>query len=216
MIDIIVQGSAGKLHGVYSKGVALNSPMAVIISGSSSKGRHMNDRISYAMFRAFADLGFATLRFNFRGNGMSQGNLGGVEEEIMDTATILDWIQNQNEESDKIWIAGYDTGVMVTLQSLMRRPEINGFVLVSPDTTSTDVSFLSSRPNKGLLIQGADEPYAALEFGTYLSKTLKSKGNIDVETLKLKGNDEKYATGLKSLYDNIKGYVARETSGGLL
>jgi alpha/beta superfamily hydrolase len=216
MIDIIMQGSAGKIHGVYSKGVDPASPMAVIVPGSPEKGCHMNDRITYAMFRAFSDIGFATLRFNYRGIGMSQGVRIGAEGDIMDTATVLDWIQNQNEEGGQIWIAGYDSGVWTTLQTLMRRPEIGGFVIVSPDGETHDLSFLSSRPNKGLLVQGALEPYASLEFGVYLSKVLKSKGNIETESVKIKNCDHKYATGLKALYDNIKGYAVKETSEGLL
>lgn len=216
MIDVIVPGTAGKIHGVYSKGREPGSPLAVIISGDPEKGCNMNDRITYAMFRAFADIGFATLRFNYRGIGMSGGAREGLIGDIMDTATILDWIQNQNEEGNGIWIAGYDTGVWTTLQTLMRRPEISGFVIVSPDIETQDVSFLSSRPNKGLLIQGSVEPYSAIEFGLYLSKVLKTKGNIDMEIVKIKNNDAAYKTGLKALYDNIKGYVVKETEDNKL
>ncbi|MDR0449327.1 MAG: alpha/beta hydrolase [Rickettsiales bacterium] len=216
MIDIIIQGTAGKIHGVYSKGFLPSSPMAVIVPGAPEKGHHMNDRITYAMFRAFADIGFATLRFNYRGIGMSIGSRAGLEGDIMDTASVLDWIQNQNEEGGQIWIAGYDTGVWTTLQTLMRRPEIDGFAIVSPDIDTQDLSFLSSRPNKGMLIQGLSEPYSALEFGTHLAKVLKSKGNIDTESVRIKGNDAQYLTGLKLLYDNIKGYAKKETSEGTL
>jgi alpha/beta superfamily hydrolase len=211
-----VQGTTGKIHGVYSKGREPVSPMAVIVPGNAAAGHHMNDRISYAMFRAFADIGFATLRFNYRGIGMSQGERAGIEGDIMDTATVLDWIQNQNEEGGKIWIAGYDTGVWTTLHTLMRRPEIDGFAIVSPDVDSQDLSFLSSRPNKGILVQGANENYAAIEMATHLTRVLKTKGNIETETVRIKGNDNKYATGLKLLYDNIKGYAKKETSEGTL
>ncbi|MDR2685419.1 MAG: alpha/beta hydrolase [Rickettsiales bacterium] len=212
MIDITLQGAAGRIHGVYAKSKDPSGHMAVIIPGSPEAGCHMNDRITYAMFRAFADIGFTTLRFNYRGVGMSQGERAGLEGDIMDAANVLDWIQNQNEEGGRIWIAGYENGVWTALQTLMRRPEIGGFVLVSPDTSTTDMTFLSSRPNRGLLIQGTDESYAAIEFGTFLTKTLKTKGNIDVEIEKIKGQDAAYATGLKLLYENIKSYVARETA----
>ena len=50
---------------------------------------------------------------------------------------------------------------------MMRRPEVSGFALVSPDSSISDFGFLSPRPNRGLLLQGMAEGDNANTFGVH-------------------------------------------------
>ena len=56
------------------------------------------------------DIGFSVVRFNYRGVGDSEGTIGTTSENMLDIATVIDWIQNHNEDSDKIWLAGHQLG----------------------------------------------------------------------------------------------------------
>ena len=173
MVDVIITGEGGKLHAVYHKSDTPGAPVAVVLSGNPRQKCHMNDRTSYAMFRAFMDIGFSVVRFNYRGVNDSEGSIGTAAENMLDIATVIDWIQNNNEDSDRIWLAGNQMGAWYVLQAMMRRPEVSGFVLVSPDTSISDFQFLSPRPNRGLLLQGANEGEDAKAFGTHLTHVLK-------------------------------------------
>jgi alpha/beta superfamily hydrolase len=212
MVDVMIPGEAGKLHAVYHKANEETSALAVVLSGNPRANCHMNDRITYAMFRAFMDIGFSVLRFNYRGVGDSEGTLGATADNMIDIATVIDWIQNQNEDSDRIWLSGNQLGTWYCLQAMMRRPEVSGFVLVSPDHSASDFSFLSPRPNRGLLIQGAGESDDALAFSPYLTQILRRQAKIDLETILIKNATDKYATPaeLKQLYNDLKAYVGRE------
>ena len=214
MIDIIISGDAGKLHAVYNKAQSAAAPLAVFLSGNPRQKCHMNDRLSYAMFRAFMDIGFSVIRFNYRGVGDSEGSLGTTTDNMLDIATVIDWIQNNNEDSDKIWLAGHQLGAWYVLQTLMRRPEVTGFALVSPDPSVSDFAFLSPRPNRGLLLQGAEESEDAKAFATHLTQMLKKQAQIDLETIRIKGSDQTYATpaDLRQLYNDLKAYVGRENA----
>jgi alpha/beta superfamily hydrolase len=170
----------------------------------------MNDRINYALFRAYMDIGFSVLRFDFRGVGDSEGVLGNLDDMLRDIAGVIDWIQNQNEESDVLWLAGARQGAWYVLQTMMRRPEVSGFTLVSPDHTITNYAFLSPRPNRGLLLQGENEHQDALNFAPHLTQLLKMQAKIELETIRVKDSDEKYEHALKQMYDEIKAYVGRE------
>lgn len=214
MVDIVISGEAGKLHAVYHKADAVAAPLAVILSGNPRQKYHMNDRISYAMFRAFMDAGFSVVRFNYRGVNDSEGAIGTTSENMLDIATVIDWIQNRNEDSDKIWLAGNQLGAWYVLQAMMRRPEVSGFALVSPDPSISDFAFLSPRPNRGLLLQGASESDDAKAFATHLTQILKKQAQIDLETIRIKNSDENYSqpADLRQMYNDLKAYVGRENA----
>ena len=219
MVDVVIAGESGNLHAVYHKSELEAAPLAVILSGNPRHKYHMNDRISYAMFRAFMDIGFSVVRFNYRGVNDSEGSIGTTADNMLDIATVIDWIQNKNEDSDKIWLAGHNLGAWYVLQAMMRRPEISGFALVSPDASVSDFSFLSPRPNRGLLLQGANESEEMIAFGTHLTQILKKQAQIRLETIRIKNSDMDYSkpADLRQMYNDLKAYVGRESSdGGLL
>ena len=214
MVDIIITGEAGKLHAVYHKSETPAAPLAVVLSGNPRNRHHMNDRVSYAMFRAFMDIGFSVVRFNYRGVNDSDGALGTTSENMLDIATVIDWIQNKNEDSDKIWLAGHELGAWYVLQAMMRRPEVSGFALVSPDPSISDYSFLSPRPNRGLLLQGAAESDDARAFAEHLTQILRRQAQISLETIRIKNADSEYSqpADLRQMYNDLKAYVGRENA----
>ena len=218
MVDLIISGESGKLHAVYHKSAVEAAPLAVVLSGNPRNKCHMNDRISYAMFRAFMDIGFSVVRFNYRGVGDSAGMIGTTTENMLDIATVIDWIQNHNEDSEKIWLAGHQLGAWYVLQAMMRRPEVSGFALVSPDSSLSDFSFLSPRPNRGLLLQGAMEGDESRAFATHLTQILKKQAQIDLETIRVKGADANYSqpADLRQMYNDLKAYVGRENEDAKL
>lgn len=218
MVDVVISGESGNLHAVYHKSEIEAAPLAVILSGNPRHKFHMNDRISYAMFRAFMDIGFSVVRFNYRGVNDSEGSIGTTADNMLDIATVIDWIQNKNEDSDKIWLAGHQLGAWYVLQAMMRRPEVSGFALVSPDPSVSDFGFLSPRPNRGLLLQGMNEGDEASAFGTHLTQILKKQAQIDLETIRVKNADACYsqAADLRQMYNDLKAYVGRENSDNKL
>ena len=218
MVDIMISGEAGKIHAVYNKSDLPAAPLAVVLSGNPRQKYHMNDRVSYAMFRAFMDAGFSVVRFNYRGVNNSEGALGTTTDNMWDIATVIDWIQNKNEDSDRIWLAGNQLGAWYVLQAMMRRPEVSGFALVSPDSAVSDFAFLSPRPNRGLLLQGANESDEAKAFSTHLTQILKKQAQIDLETIRVKNADEHYSqpADLRQMYNDLKAYVGRENADNKL
>ncbi|MDR2412932.1 MAG: alpha/beta fold hydrolase [Rickettsiales bacterium] len=212
MVDIIISGEFGKLHAVYHKSVKQSPSLAVILSGNPRQKYHMNDRVSYAMFRAFVDIGFSVVRFDYRGVNDSEGAIGTTADNLLDIATVIDWIQNSNEDSDKIWLAGHQLGAWYVLQMMMRRPEVSGFALVSPEPSVSDFTFLSPRPNRGLLLQGAAESEDSRLFAGHLTQILKKQAQISLETIRVKNADGNYGqpAELRQMYNDLKAYVGRE------
>lgn len=154
MPEILFNGSAGRLEGRYSPAQNSNAPIAVIMHPHPLHGGTMSNKVVYLMNQAFVANGFATMRFNFRGVGRSQGSFDDGAGELSDAASALDWMQTMHKSHGPIWVAGFSFGAWISMQLLMRRPEITGFVSVAPPANMFDFSFLAPCPCGGLIVQG--------------------------------------------------------------
>jgi alpha/beta superfamily hydrolase len=154
MPEVTINGPAGRLEGRYTHNKAVNAPIALILHPHPLHGGTMNNRVVYTLFQSFVASGFSTLRINFRGVGRSQGKYDRGEGELNDAATAVDWLQTYNPQASAIWIAGFSFGAWIGMQLLMRRPEFDGFVVVSPPANMYDFTFLAPCPSSGMIIQG--------------------------------------------------------------
>ncbi len=154
MPEIFFNGSAGRLEGRYTPAQSANAPIAVLMHPHPLHGGTMFNKVLHSMNQAFVSNGFATMRFNFRGVGKSQGKYDEGMGELADAAAALDWMQAMHKNHGAIWVAGFSFGAWISMQLLMRRPEIAGFVSIAPPANMYDFSFLAPCPCGGLVLQG--------------------------------------------------------------
>ncbi len=179
MPEVVLTGAAGRIEGRYSPGKKDNAPIALILHPHPRAGGHMNNPVAVQLYHLFMKRGFATLRFNFRGVGRSQGEFDQGIGELADAATALDWLQANNPAASQTWVAGYSFGAWVGMQLLMRRPETDGFISVSPPTNMYDFSFLAPCPASGLILHGtADTVVPPVEVEKVVSKLRTQKGIV--------------------------------------
>ena len=161
MPEVIFPGPEGRLEGRYHPQKDRDAPIAIVLHPHPQFGGTMNNQIVYALYYAFLERGFSTLRFNFRGVGKSQGTFDNGIGELSDAASALDWVQSFHPEASTTWIAGFSFGAWIGMQLLMRRPEITGFISASPPANMYDFSFLAPCPSSGLIINGKPPACAA-------------------------------------------------------
>ncbi|MDP9196211.1 MAG: alpha/beta hydrolase [Pseudomonadota bacterium] len=157
MPEIILTGPAGRLEARYHPAGTPGAPVALLMPPHPQYGGTMNHPLMHSMQRAFAAEGCSVLRFNFRGVGRSQGQYDRGEGELGDAAAALDWLQSVNTTSREIWVGGFAFGAWISMQLLMRRPEISSFVSVAPPAHHYDFSFLAPCPSSGLIIHGGQD-----------------------------------------------------------
>src|SRR6195952_3637481 len=137
MPEVIFAGPEGRLEGRYQPASRPRAPVAILLQGHPTQGT-MNHPIVLALYQTFVRRGFATLRFNFRGVGRSQGVFDNGIGELSDAASALDWVQSIHPEAQTTWIAGQSFGAWIGMQLLMRRPEIRGFISIAPPANMYD------------------------------------------------------------------------------
>ncbi len=181
MPEIIFNGPSGRLEARYYHSKEPKAPVALVLHPHPLHGGTMNNKVTYAMFKALVNQGFSVLRFNFRGVGKSRGEFDDGIGELEDATCAMDWIQDQNPESGIFWIAGFSFGAWIAMQLMMRRPEIMSFISVSPPANKYDFSFLSPCTASGLIVQGSKDTIVPEKYPANLADKLTMQKNIDIE-----------------------------------
>ena len=209
MADILFNGPAGRLEGCYHQAKQAGAPVAVVLHPNPQLGGHMNNKVVYALYQSFVQLGFSVLRFNFRGIGKSEGVYtgGDITNEIADTLAALDWIKTMNPEAAHCWMAGHSFGAVVGACVMMRRPDITGFVFVSPPANVYDFSFLTPCPASGLVIQGALDTIVDESAVGTLAERLNMTRRVQVDYVLLPKADHIYTNCLKDLFSAVVTHV---------
>ena len=207
MPEVVLTGAAGRIEGRYTQGKSETAPVALILHPHPKAGGQMNNPVTVQLYHLFMKRGFSVLRFNFRGVGRSQGEFDSGIGELADAATALDWLQTTNPAASQCWVAGYSFGAWVGMQLLMRRPETDGFISVSPPTNAYDFSFLAPCPASGLILHGgADTVVPPLEVERVVSKLRTQKGIvIDYEVIE--GASHFWAENLPSVESHVGNYL---------
>ena len=88
---------------------------AIVCHPLSTDGGTLNNKVVTTTARALRELGAATVRFNFRGVGGSQGEFDHGNGELDDLRTIVAWVREQRPH-DALWLAGFSFGSYVSLR----------------------------------------------------------------------------------------------------
>ena len=150
---------------------------------------------------------FSVMRFNFRGVGKSSGVFDHGAGELLDAATALDWLQAHNPGASSYWVIGFSFGAWIAMQLLMRRPDINGFIAISPPAQSYDFGFLSPCPAPGLLIQGTHDSIVPEASVISLYEKLDKQKNSDIEYASISNADHFFKNQMEELADAISSYI---------
>ena len=207
MAEVIFNGPDGRLEGRYYQSKKPDAPIAIVLHPHPLHGGNMNNRVVFIMFNNFVERGFSVLRFNFRGVGRSQGAFDNGVGELSDAAYAFDWMQQFNSNSPFCWIGGYSFGALISMQLMMRRPEIEGFVSISPPAGTEDFSFLAPCPSSGLIIHGDKDAHIPLDAVKKLSQKLDGQKNISVNLSIVKGADHFYKDKMDNLSKEVANYL---------
>ena len=98
------------------------------------------------------------------------------------------------------------------MQLLMRRPEINRFITISPQPNVYDFSFLSPCPTSGLVIYGKKDELVPLENIIDLDKKLSAQKGIKVEFQAIPEANHFFSKSEASLVKGLNKYIKKETA----
>ena len=213
MPEVIFNGPEGRLEGRYQPASRPRAPVAILLQPHPAQGT-MNHPIVIAMYNSFVKRGFATLRFNFRGVGRSQGVFDNGIGELSDAASALDWMQQFNPEAHTTWVGGFSFGAWIGMQLLMRRPEIKGFISIAPPANMYDFTFLAPCPSSGIIVDGENDEVVSGASVQKLVDKLKTQRHITIEHQTIPGANHFFEHEMADLMGVVDGYLDKRLANG--
>ncbi len=159
MTSRLIDGPAGALQCAFH--LPPDQPpvaLALICHPHPQFGGTMDNKVVQTLAKAFAELGCATMRFNFRGVGGSAGVFDDGIGETEDAAAALAWARSQLPADVPLIAAGFSFGSFVQAR-LLPRSQPDQLVLVGPAVSRFAIGEV---PKDTVVIHGEEDDVVPL------------------------------------------------------
>jgi alpha/beta superfamily hydrolase len=158
-----IDGPAGRIEAVLDAlqaDVPARAVLAVLCHPLPTEGGTMHNKVVTMTARALRESGAATLRFNFRGVGRSEGRFDDGAGELDDLRAVAAWARAQHP-GKALWLAGFSFGAWVSLRLASELQAAALLSIAPPVGRNWEFSAIQIPAIPWLLIQGdADEVVA--------------------------------------------------------
>lgn len=185
---------------------AARSELAVLCHPHPLFGGSMDNPVVLALRDVLWAAGIATLRFNYRGVGQSEGSYGAGEGEAEDLKRLLDSLGSHEHARDGIHLGGYSFGAWISLQACQLGAAPNRVVLVSPPVDFMSFEDLRLPAGRCLITVGdEDELCTPASLEQWLRR---ARGDdTDLETAAIPETDHFYTNRLDALRRAVDSFV---------
>ena len=162
------------------------APAAVVCHPHPMYGGSMFNNVVDAILAAMWQLGYSTLRFNFRGVGASEGEHDGGRGERDDAAAAMVYLLSQpGVVKNGAVMAGYSFGAMVALAAGYEHPDVSRIVAVALPLSMTEARVPAGASKPLLLVSGDHDSYSPLAGLTTLREKIGKSARLEI----IKGAD---------------------------
>ena len=188
--------------GTTGKGVVITHPHPLY-------GGTMNNPVVETVQSTYQQYGYATLRFNFRGVGDSQGNYDNGIGEQDDVRAAIAYVANMDVSA--VDLAGYSFGAWVnTGLTTGSRTPIKSMAMISPPVAFIEFGNIKSLSCLKLVVTGSRDDIAP----PHQIRNLLPTWNPDAQFKIIEGCDHFYIGYLDQLRSILTGYLKSLESDG--
>ncbi|MDF3054203.1 MAG: hypothetical protein K0Q74_110 [Gammaproteobacteria bacterium] len=158
-----LEGPVGQLEALLTFPQDPSSQTTVIICHPHPLyGGTMSNKVVTTLARTFDEMGYQTVRFNFRGVGKSEGIYGEAIGEIDDLLAVLSWVRQRFPEH-KVWLAGFSFGSHITAQVAARDHRIEQLVSIAPPVNHFNFQNTNDVSCPWLVVMGEEDEVVPVE-----------------------------------------------------
>ncbi len=158
---LAIPGPTGSLEALLVEGLPNARYAALVCHPHPKGGGTMHNKVVYRAAKTLQAFGITTLRFNFRGTGLSEGEHDDGHGEREDVRAALDWLDRRY--ALPILVAGFSFGAHVALSACCTDARVPGFAAlglpVAAEGREYRYSFLAQCAMPKIFISGGADQY---------------------------------------------------------
>ena len=202
-----IDGPVGRLEAVLEVAPE-HAPIGsvVVCHPHPQQGGTLQNKVVHTLARSFMRLGFAALRFNFRGTGQSEGEFDEGNGELDDALVAIEWMRCRDSQSP-VWVAGFSFGAAIAVKAAVAT-RVDGLISVAPAVARLATGLKSQPDCPWLVIQGDQDELVDLE------ETIKWLNSLEPgpELLIVPGGEHFFHGRLIELRDSVSEFVLASTT----
>lgn len=157
-----LQGPAGALEAMTTWPDQEPQMVAIICHPHPLYQGTMNNKVVTILAKTLIQMGAATVRFNYRGVGASEGSYGEMEGEVADLEAVKTWV-NTELPGVKICLAGFSFGAYIAARVANSSDDVVQLISVAPAVQHADFTALTQMDCPWLVIQGEKDEIVPFE-----------------------------------------------------
>jgi uncharacterized protein len=199
-------GTAGRLEALYRE---LQDPagVAVVCHPHPLGGGTLHNKVVFRAARGLESANVATLRFNFRGTGLSGGKHDEGEGEQDDVTAAIEWVKKKHP-GIKLFVGGFSFGAWVSSRVACETPEVDAMFLIGTPVNKYDFGHLRHCERPMLFVHGTQD-----EHGDVGKLETLVQGVRNAETVIITGADHFFTKQLEMLEEAIRGWAEEIVAG---
>ena len=202
---IIIESGTYRLEGYWQPGTANNG--VVMTHPHPLYGGNMYNPVVETIQGVYQKHGYATLRFNFRGVGSSQGNYDNGVGEQDDVRAAMAYMQNTGVTT--VELAGYSFGAWVNARvAAADKSRIERLMMVSPPVGLIEFDSVDALNGLKLVVTGSRDEIAPAHLIRELLPTWNPSAQLEV----IDGGDHFYIGYLDKLASILARYLKSQKS----
>jgi alpha/beta superfamily hydrolase len=158
-----IAGPAGRIECAIDRPQAAPLGLAVVCHPHPQGGGTLDNKVAQTIARAFLDLGWASVRFNFRGVGTSEGEWDDGRGEVDDALAVIEaWRGREEFAGRPLALGGFSFGGYVAVEAagrLAADAKPRRIVLVGP---SVEKQTVRDVPPDTVVVHGEEDELVPL------------------------------------------------------
>jgi alpha/beta superfamily hydrolase len=195
-------GPAGRVEAILKVPSATVQRAAIVCHPHPLFGGTMHNKVVYRIARTFHEAGFAVLRFNFRGVGLSEGAHDDGRGEQDDLRAAMAFMDRQFPGA-RLWLAGFSFGSAVMMRVGCKDPTPVALVAAGFPISKYEFRDLQLCQTPKLFVQGSLDQFGPVDQLERLFSTLPEPKQLVI----IDGADHFFEGHLTDLAESVARFI---------
>lgn len=159
--NLFIPASHGKLEAILKEPAGAPAGAALVCHPHPLGGGTMHNKVVYRAAAGLLEAGLVTLRFNYRGVGLSTGTHDEGRGEKDDIRTALKFL-TENYPGEEITFAGFSFGSRFGTETVLNDARVQRLISIGTPVEKYDYSFLKECAKPILFVHGDRDEFGSV------------------------------------------------------